>query len=129
MFYQGLVVNPSTELNMAFGGRIMTNAGGSVEDVLGETLESLFRPKNTVAQRKLLEIFQRAENVYFEQWNKERIQEVTKRPAAGNFHITNSFGASSGASEYLMEPFPDTSGRLKYMRALIDTYKGILEID
>jgi hypothetical protein len=129
MFYQGPGANPGMELNMAFGGRIMTKMERSIEDVLGETLESLYRPKNAGTQRKLVAIFQLAENVYFDQWNKEKIHEVTKRPAPGNFHITNSFGASPGASEYLMEPFLDTMGRLKYKRGLIDAYKGISEID
>src|SRR5262249_12842667 len=44
MYYQGPVVNPSTELNVAFGGRIMNNVGKSLEEVLAETLESLYRP-------------------------------------------------------------------------------------
>jgi len=50
MYYQGPVVNPSTELNIAFGGRIMTEVEKSIDEVLAETLESLYRPKNGAAQ-------------------------------------------------------------------------------
>jgi hypothetical protein len=129
MYYQGPVENPSTEVNMAFGGRMMTSTERSVEDVLADTLEHLYRPKNNVALRKLVAIYEQAENTYFDQWNVERILEAINRPAPGNFHITNSFGASPGAAEYLIEPYLDTKGRLQYKQGLISIFKEIVTIE
>ncbi|MGC2398740.1 MAG: hypothetical protein WA510_03105 [Acidobacteriaceae bacterium] len=123
MYYQGPVKNPSTEANMSFGGRFMNNIEKNVDDVLAETLENLYRPKSDAALRKLVSIYEAAENAYFDQWNLKRISEVIKRPAPGNFHITNSFGASPGAAEYLMEPYLDTRGRLRYKQGLISIFK------
>jgi hypothetical protein len=51
MFYQGPVRNPSTEINIAVGGRIMLDTEREVEDVLSEVVESLYRPRNTAARR------------------------------------------------------------------------------
>ena len=129
MYYQGPVINPSTEVNIAFGGRIMTNVGKSVEDGLAEVLESLYRPKKTAAHRKLVEIFQRAENAYFEQWNAERIQEQAKTPPPGELHLTLLFGATPGAASYLMEPYLDSEGRRSYKQGLISILKDILAIE
>jgi hypothetical protein len=125
MYYQGPVANRSTEVNIAFGGRLMNDVDKSVEDVLAEVLESLYQPKKPASLRKLVGIFQQAETSYFAQWNRERIAEFTGRPAPSNFHITNSFGATPGAAEYLMEPYLDTSGRLKYKRALVEMYTNL----
>lgn len=129
MYYQGPVKNPSTEVNIAFGGRLMNHVEKSVEDVLAETLEQLYRPKKAVALHKLVGVYQKAEDAYFEQWNPERIARSIKRPAPSNFHITNSFGASPGAAEYMMEPYLDTSGRLKYKQALVEIYRNLMTIE
>jgi hypothetical protein len=130
MYYQGPVINPSTEVNIAFGGRIMTNVGKSIEDVLADTLESLYRPKNAAAHRKLVEIFQRAENVYFEQWNEEKFLEVDKNPGPGELKLMNMFGDSNqAAATYLTEPRLDADGRLKYNEGLGSIYKDISKIE
>ncbi len=129
MYYQGPVANPSTEVNIAFGGRLMNNVEKSTEDVLAETLEQLYQPKNREALRKLASVYQKAEDAYFEQWNPERIAQSIKRPAPSNFHITNSFGASPGAAEYMIEPYLDTTGRLNYKQALVEMYRDLLAIE
>jgi hypothetical protein len=126
---QGPVINPSTEVNVAFGGKIMRNVGKSVEDVLAEVFESLYRPKNTAAHRKLVEIFRRAENAYFEQWNAEQIQEQAKTPPPGELHLTSLFGATPGAASYLMEPYLDSEGRRAYKEGLVSILKDILGIE
>jgi len=128
MYYQGPVINPGTEVNIAFGGRIMTNVGKSVEDGLAEVLESLYQPKKTAAHRKLVEIFQRAENSYFEQWNTERTQQYTKTPPPGELHLASLFGATPGAARYLMEPYLDSEGRRAYKQGLVSILKDILAI-
>ena len=129
MYYQGPVINPSTEVNIAFGGRIMSDVGKNVEEVLAEVLESLYRPKSTAAHRKLVEVFQRAENVYFAQWDAERIHAGRKRPPPGELHLTSLFGASPNASDYLMEPFLTTEGRLACKEGLVSIYMEVLKIE
>ena len=129
MYYQGPVVNPSTEVNIAFGGRIMTQVERSIEEVLAETLDSIYRPKNAAALQKLVEIFQQAENVYFEKWNNERILETGKGDIPGELHLTNLRGTSPGPATYLIEPFLDSNGRLGYKEGLISIYKEITKIE
>lgn len=146
MFYQGPVVNPSTEVNIAFGGRRMTSIDKSNEDVLSETLETLYQPKNTTALQQLVEVFRRAENVYFEQWDIARIAErpinwavseasessprsVIKTPPPGELHLETIFGASPGAALYLTEPYLDTAGRMNYKQGLIAIYRDLLKIE
>lgn len=129
MYYQGPVRNPSTEVNIAFGGKLMTDVGMSNEDVLAEILEQLYRPQNTSAHRVLTEIFQRAEDIYFSQWNDRRIQEAQKLPPPGELHLTNLLGASPGAATYLMEPYLDTEGRLKYKQGLVSIFRDISKIE
>ena len=129
MYYQGPVDNPGTEVNMDFGGRMMTHVGKSVDDVLGETLEHLYRPKSSSALHRLIAIYQRAEDAYFEQWNQQRIEEAQKAPPPGELHLTNLFGASPGASAYLMEPLLDTQGRLKYKQGLVSVFKELSMVE
>jgi hypothetical protein len=129
MYYQGPVMNPSTEVNIDFGGRMMTNIAKSVEGVLSESLERLYQPKDQSALRKLVEIYLTAENVYFDQWNADSILAAQKAPLPGELHLMNLFGATPGAATYLMEPFLDTEGRLNYKQGLIAVLKDILAID
>jgi hypothetical protein len=129
MYYQGPVANPSTEVNIAFGGRMMTNTERNLENVLAETLDALYRPKSAAAHRKLVGIFQRAESSYFEQWNAQRILEKQKSPMPGELHLTNLFGASPGPATYLMEPFLDTEGRKRYKAALVSLLKDVQAIE
>jgi hypothetical protein len=125
MYYQGPVANPGTEVNIAFGGQIMCNVAESVEDALAEVLERLYRPKNSAAQRKLVGIFQRAENAYFEQWNVEEIRRQSKTPEPGELHLTSLFGASPGAARYLMEPYLNGEGRRAYKQGLVAILKDL----
>ncbi len=129
MYYQGPVMNPGTEVNMAFGGQFMKGVDRSVEDVLARVLESLYRPKNPEAHRKLVKIFQRAEEVYFSQWNAERILEARKRPQPGELHLIPGGGVSPGPATYLMEPFLDTDGRRAYKAGLGSLLKDTLSIE
>jgi len=129
MYYQGPVMNPSTEVNIAFGGRIMTNVRKTLDDVLAETLDALYRPKSAASHRKLVGIFQRAENSYFDQWNAERIVENQKAPKPGELHLTNLFGASPGPATYLLEPYLDTDGRHKYKQSLVSLLKDVQAIE
>jgi hypothetical protein len=92
-------------------------------------LEHLYHPKNPAALHRLVVLYQKAEDSYFGQWKPDVIEAAIQRPVPGNFHITNSFGASPGAAEYLMEPYLDTAGRLHYKNALIEMYRELLDIE
>jgi hypothetical protein len=129
MYYQGPVENPSTEINIAAGGRLMTDISKSIDDVLAETLEDLYRPKNPEALRKLVKIYQKAESAYFDQWDEKTILEQLKVPRPGELHLTNLFGASPGSASYLMEPLLDTNGRLHYKQGLIALYNDVAQIE
>jgi hypothetical protein len=136
MYYQGPVNNPSTEVNMAFGGGMMTAIGRPAGEVLQDTLEHLYRPRSSVFLRALVSIFERAESAYFDQWVEGAMQEpdqadgsMQARPAPGELHLTNLFGASPGAAQYLMEPYLNETGRLRYKQGLISVYKDLLTIE
>lgn len=137
MYYQGPMLNPSTEVNVVFGGRIMSDTGRELEEVLAEVLESLYRPKTTAAHQKLVEIFQRAENVHFDQWPDEKILEYgghritpkRKTPPPGEVHLTTIKGDTPGPAVYLTEPFLDTEGRMAYKQGLVSILKDILKIE
>ncbi|HET6216664.1 MAG TPA: hypothetical protein VFE27_06560 [Acidobacteriaceae bacterium] len=129
MYYQGPVENPSTEVNISFGGRLMTHPEKNVADVLAETLEHLYRPKNNAALRKLVTVYEAAESSYFDQWNEKRMREDPKVGLPGELHLTNLFGASPGAAQYLIDPYLDTKGRLQYKQGLISIFKQLVEIE
>ncbi len=135
MYYQGPVMNPSTEMNIAFGGILMNDARMSLDDVLAKALDLLYKPQNPAAHRKLVDIFQRAENVYFSQWDPKRFLEhegvpgQEKRPQPSNLRLAPPFGASPGPTTYLMDPFLDTKGRRAYKGGLVSILKDILSIE
>ena len=127
MFYQGPVINPGVEVNIAFGGRMMSDPGKDVGQVLGETLQWLYRPRNENGYRALVNIFERAEDLYFGQWNSEAIRK-RKVPLPGELYLTSMPGATPGPAIYLMEPFLDTAGRLAYKRGLISLLTDLQKI-
>ena len=129
MYYQGPVENPSTEVNIAFGGRMMSDPGRDTETVLHDVLGRLYKPRNSAAHQRLTALFRRAEDSYFEQWNAERILIARKRPQPGELHLTSLFGASPNQADYLLDPFLDTKGRLAYKHALVSILKDVLALE
>lgn len=115
---------------------MMASIGSSPDQVLQDTLEHIYRPKSSASLRTLVSVFERAESAYFDQWAEGDMQEVDQadgsmhtRPAPGELHLTNLFGASPGAAQYLMEPYLSTAGRLGYKQGLISVYKDLLTIE
>ena len=53
MFYQGPVINPGVELNIALGGRMLVAPHRTVEDALEESLELYYQPRNAHCARSL----------------------------------------------------------------------------
>lgn len=125
MYYQGPVANPGVEVNIAFGGRIMTDPNRESGSVLDEVIARLYQPRNSAAQRRLASIFRTAEDGYFENWDAQRIMEARKRPMPGELHLVTLFGASPNQADYLMEPYLDTRGRLAYKKALVSILKQL----
>lgn len=129
MFYQGPLNNPGVEVNVIFGGRIMTDVDKSVDDVLSEILESLYKPKTPLAFKRLVQVFKRAEDAYFEQWDTQRILTATKMPPPGEMYFDNLMGTSPGPVKYLLEPFLTTEGRVAYKQGMVTCLKEIQEIE
>jgi len=115
-------------VNIAFGGRIMTNPRADLQGVLQDVLEKLYKPRNRAALAKLTAIYRRAEDGYFESWNVERISTARKRPQPGELHLASLFGASPNAADYLFEPYLDTEGRYAYKQTVVGLLKDLAGI-
>jgi hypothetical protein len=129
LYYQGPVLNPSTEVNIAFGGHLMCDTGKSTDDVLGQVLEAYYKPRTAAAQKKLVQVFQTAENIYFDQWDMERLKTARRRAGPGELHLTSLFGATPNAADYVMEPYLTADGRYAYKQGLVQLYKDIQGIE
>lgn len=118
MFYQGPMLNPSTEINVAAGGRMLCDPTRPPEEALSDAIAHYYQPRSTAAHEALTELFLRAEEAYFGQWDETRFNQAG-RPMPGEFMLDRHlFGTSPGPATYLMEPFLDSPGRLAYKRAL-----------
>lgn len=125
MFYQGPVINPAVEMNIFVGGRMLYSPRGSVTDVLLEGIDLYYKPVNADARRKLADLFLRAEDAYFGQWDAQRFT-AAGRSMPGELHLTNLFGTSPGPATYLLEPFLDAQGRREYKKQLVDILKSLV---
>ena len=118
MFYQGPVINPGVEVNIAVGGRILVDTRRTVEDALAEVIDLYYKPRDPSVRKQLVDVFLHAEDAYFGQWDPKRF--ATKgRPMPGELHLTNLFGTSPGPASYLLDPLLDAAGRREYMKRLL----------
>jgi hypothetical protein len=129
MFYQGPIINPSVEINVAFGGRIMTDASRGIDDVLAEVLTERYRPKNDAALKKLMSVFLKPEQTYFANWNEKTIVEHDKVPIPGELHLGPLFGNSPGAATYISEPFLNQAGRKAYRESLLAAHTELISCE
>jgi hypothetical protein len=119
LFYQGPVINPGVELTIAVGGRTLADTSRDTEEATAEALEQLYRPKTPDALKRLLALFERAEESYFRQWKAELFQKVWGIPVPGEFKLDQHlFGTSPGPATYLREPCLDAEGRKSYREGL-----------
>ena len=131
MFYQGPVSNPSTEINIAVGGRILSDTTRTVEDALAESIELYYKPKNVDAQKKLVEIFLRAEDAYCGQWDPAAFEALRGKTSSwagppGEFELNERlFGQSPGAATFLLEPCLNAAGREAYKNGLISILRDL----
>ncbi len=122
MFYQGPIVNPGVEVNLAVGGKLMCDVSRAVDDVLVEVLEQRYKPKRAGATEKLAEVFAKPEATYFAHWDEAAIAKHDAVPAPGELHLGPLFGDSPGAATYVNEPFLNKEGRAAYRAALLAAY-------
>ena len=119
MYYQGPVNNPGQEFMMAFGGRVLSDTGRPVDEVVEEVLELQYRPRNAEAMQRLQEVFRVAEESYFSQWAEEPFRKLWGTPVPGEFKLDQHlFGTSPGPATYLKEPSLDAAGRKEYRAGL-----------
>ena len=133
LYYQGPVTNPGAEVNIAFGGRIMSNVERNATEVLAEVLEELYQPKNAAAQRTLVETFQLAEDAYFHNLDYAadgiHLKGLPDYPGPGELHIGFGIGLSGSVSAvpvYLLEPNLTDQGRAAYAKGLETCLKEYL---
>ena len=120
-YYMGPTVNPGVEVNIAFGGRMLMDTSRSVNDVLTEVIETLYRPSNTAARDELVGIFQRAERAYFDNWSPQ-IAPPSSPP--GELHLSALVGITTpGAPCYLTQhrdwSVMNAAGRTAYKNEFI----------
>jgi hypothetical protein len=136
LYYQGPVTNPGAEVNIAFGGKIMSNVDRNVTDVLAEVLEDLYQPKTPRTRKKLVETFQLAEDAYFNNLDYDadgvHLKGLPAYPGPGELHIGFGIGLASSVSAvpvYLLEPNLDDKGRAAYAKGLEACLSNICEIE
>jgi hypothetical protein len=136
LYYQGPVTNPGAEVNVAFGGRIMSDVQRDTTDVLAEVLQDLYRPKTPQAQRKLLEVFRLAEEAYFQNLDYDadgiHLKGLPAYPGPGELHIGFGIGLAGGVSAvpvYLLEPNLNDQGRAAYAQGLQTCLKQVCDIE
>ena len=136
LYYQGPVTNPGVEVNIAFGGKIMSNVDRDLNDVLAEVLEELYQPKTAAAQKKLVETFLLAEDAYFNNQNYDtdgiHLKNLPDYPGPGELHVGFGIGLAGGTSAvpvYLLEPNLIDKGRAAYAKGLETCLQNICEIE
>jgi hypothetical protein len=130
-YYMGPTLNPGVEVNIAFGGRMLSDVGMKPEDVLGDTIESLYKPKSATTSDKLVRIFQRAENAYFDNWSPRPPSPLSP---PGELHLTELFGTTPGSARYLTDdlrggPLMGREGRAAYKRELASILDDVSKVE
>ncbi len=136
LYYQGPVNNPGVEMNIAFGGRLMSDTSRSVDDVLAEVVEDLYKPRTPEALKKLVGVFQTAEDAYCGNMNYDadgvHLKGLPAYPGPGELHIGFGLGLAAEASAvpvHLLEPNLSDQGRAQYAKGLTSCLKSVYEIE
>lgn len=135
LYYQGPVANAGTEFNIAVGGRALSDAARSVEEIATDVVRTYYKPKSAAAEKKLVEIFLRAEDAYFDQWVdiRKRFDEHFKVGPSwggpGEFKLDDLWGDSPGPASYLKFPVITPEGRQAYKAGLISILRDFPDIE
>ncbi len=108
-YYMGPARNPGVEVNIAFGGRKLTQVRRDNHEILCEVLESLYRPTDAAAGAGLAEVFAEAEEGFFAHFDPQR--------PCGELHLTPLLGRRPGPPLYV-QPGMTPAGRRAYGRRL-----------
>lgn len=131
LYYQGPVNNPGVEVNIAFGGKLMSDVDRSIEDILAEVLEDLYKPKTSQALKTLMGIFQLAEDAYWDNLDYDTdgvyFKKLKSHPGPGELHIAAPAGLARMASAipgYIFEPKLADKGRELYAKGIATCLKN-----
>ncbi len=125
MLYQGPMINPAVEVNTAVAGRLLCDTTRSAEDALAEVIELYYRPKTASAHKKLVDVYNRAEDAFFGSW-PEAAKKNPHRP--GEFHLEPLFGTAPQKSIYL-EQCLTAKGRAQYRKGLISVLEALAKLE
>ena len=109
-----------TRADDCVGRTHLSDTRRKTEVVLAEVLESLYRPRNAEAARRLGRVVELAEESYFSQWSEELFRKVWGIGKPGEFKLDQGlWGTSPGPATYLKEPCLDAKGRKEYRKGLM----------
>ncbi|HTL28429.1 MAG TPA: twin-arginine translocation signal domain-containing protein [Tepidisphaeraceae bacterium] len=120
LYYQGPVSNAGTEIQIAAGGRALSDTSKSVEEILASSIEPYYKPKDTAAHQKLVDLFLLAEECYFGNWPAQKDSFLKLYGfVPGEFKLWQGlFGKTPGPATYLLEPMLAAKGRAEYKKGL-----------
>lgn len=105
-YYMGPAVNPGVEVNIAFGGRKLSDVARADDDILGQVVETLYEPRDGRAGAELAAVFCEAEEAFFAHGQQE-----------GEIHLAPLFGRTPGPPIYLRDGMTP-AGQRAYGRRL-----------
>ena len=114
-FYLGRTNNPGVEMNVLCGGKILNDIDRPIAEIIYEAAGELYGPKDAETQKRLADIFVRAEAAYFD--NLE--EKIRQKDHAGELHVEPLFGTEPGNPIYFSDGRMDASGRQKYRAELL----------
>ena len=97
-YYMGPTINPGVEVNVMFGGRILSNVDQPFDEILRDVVEALYRPRSAATRDGLVDIFQRAESAWFDRTNPDPHCTKARR---GEVHVCELFGTNPGPPGHL----------------------------
>src|SRR5262249_45999602 len=128
MFYQGPVINPGVEMNIAVGGRTPAHPHPAVGDGLAGGVAASHQPRDSAAAQALVERVLPARGAHSWQWGPPR-SAAPRRSMPGELHLTDLFGTAPGPALYLLEPFLDADGRREYKQRLIAVLQDLVGLE
>ena len=121
LLYQGPVVNPGVEINTLAGFMAVSDVQRTWEDILGEIIQTKYRPRTPEAARTLRDLLCTAEEGFYSQWvhADQRFFDIWKIPPRCEWKLNDAlFGTSPDPAMYLLEPYLTPEGRQLYKAAL-----------
>lgn len=115
--------NPGGEVTLRFSGKLLSDVSRSPDAVLREAIEECFEPKDSATTDGLVEVFQRAENGYFQVAGQDR-------GSVGLFYIDGGLfpGEEGDRERYLMRMSKDDLNSYeREIKAALNLLEGIKE--